>query len=208
MDLPHDKQFHFSNGTSAKNLNELMDAIQAMSYDQFYNYVNSTKNDFANWIRFVLKDNQLADTLEKVTSIVETIEILNDYMHPKVAQQHLEAQDDIQSQIEKEILEVPSFPEEPPNFDDLVSPEPVEAPVAETVDVPIESNEPSESETSPDVPPVDEKPVDEKPQIVEKKLEAAIPHDVGKLIVKDFIYGLLVGLIIGLILGRVISIGF
>lgn len=64
-DAPHDKVFWLSNGHSLKNLKELRNALTTISPDVFNHHVNVGKNDFANWIRAIAKDSDLADELVK-----------------------------------------------------------------------------------------------------------------------------------------------
>lgn len=101
MDVPYEKQFHFHDGTAAASLEDLATRLQAISYQEFYRHVNPDKNDFASWIRHVLKEEALADELERVTSIVETVEIINDFLHPPPV---LQPRTDLQSRIQHEIL--------------------------------------------------------------------------------------------------------
>lgn len=108
-----EEQFHFKDGSRIASLDELRDKIERISYDEFYHHVTGSRNDFANWIRYVLKDPQLADQLEKVDSIVETVELLNDYLQPKPKRESFsspEISTDIQSRIEN-LLHV-QIPEE------------------------------------------------------------------------------------------------
>ena len=98
----HEK-FHFRDGSAAGSLEELRDILEHISYQEFYHHVNTEKNDFANWIRDTHSNAELADDLEKVTSIVESVEIINDFVHP-LAKDH--THDDIQSKIEEEELKI------------------------------------------------------------------------------------------------------
>jgi len=104
MDIPYEKQFHFHDGTAIGSLDQLKTKIETVSYQEFYRHVNAEKNDFANWIRYILKDERLADDLQKVGSIVETVEILEDYLHPRSP---IASHADIQSRIEETVIKTP-----------------------------------------------------------------------------------------------------
>lgn len=190
MDIPYEKQFHFGNGTAAASLDELRDKIEDLSYQEFYHHVNSEKNDFASWIRHVLQDGALAADLEKVTSMVETVEIINDYLNPRPPEA---SRDDIQSKIEDEqeihppveVEEVPAIPAH----------HMAEGETADFELIEEEIEKPEEPEGEAD----DTEAGDELQKYVltadEKK----------QLILKDFIYGMLFGLLIGLLLGKILA---
>lgn len=176
MNIPPEKQFHFRDGTSIGSLDQLKEKLEGISYQEFYHHVNDEKNDFANWVRYVLRDEDLADDLEKVTSIVETVEIIGNYLQPHPVE---DTSEDLQTKIEDELG--------------------VHVPVE---DVPtITPNEAAEIEEESDFEEAPEEPEPAR-QLDEHMLTQ---HDYTRLIVKDFMYGLIFGLIIGLILGRILS---
>jgi hypothetical protein len=76
------KDFYFSliDGSSIKNLLELVNALDKMSDDVFYYHVTPEKNDFANWIRDVFKEKNLAEEITKVNSRLETEVCLLKYL--------------------------------------------------------------------------------------------------------------------------------
>ena len=51
-----------------------------MTQDVFVNHVNLTKNDFADWIRAVYKDVELADAIGDSTDKDEMVQILENYI--------------------------------------------------------------------------------------------------------------------------------
>ncbi|MBM3200132.1 hypothetical protein FJZ53_04275 [Candidatus Woesearchaeota archaeon] len=55
--------FYLSDGRALKSLRELAEALEDMSEETFRHHVNSEKNDFANWIRDVITDEELAHSL-------------------------------------------------------------------------------------------------------------------------------------------------
>ena len=58
--VSQDKVFYVFEGPVIKNLYELAEALLAMSQKSFSHHVNSSKNDFANWVRDVVDDAILA----------------------------------------------------------------------------------------------------------------------------------------------------
>ncbi len=202
MDIPHEKQFHFSDGSSVASLDELRNRIEHLSYQEFYKHVNAEKNDFASWVRHVLQDPKLASDMEKVSSIVETVEILNDYLHPRAAT----AVGDIQSQIEEQQdVHPPMDLEEVPTTRPAENAEPADLKVIEES---IDSESTIEEPATLDEHARNEELGEERPE--EKSFEDKFTlsaHEKKMLVVKDFIFGMIFGLIIGLILGRIITLG-
>lgn len=71
------KFFYASDGKMISSVKGLIDALSMMSEDAFRSHVNSSKNDFANWIRDVLNDGLLADKISKIYDKRELIVFLN-----------------------------------------------------------------------------------------------------------------------------------
>ena len=57
--VPSQNYFHLSNGKIAENLEGLYDVIIASDDSVFYNHVTSDRNDFANWIKYCILDEEL-----------------------------------------------------------------------------------------------------------------------------------------------------
>ncbi|MEM2121384.1 MAG: DUF5752 family protein [Candidatus Woesearchaeota archaeon] len=68
------KDSFFIDGKAIKSLQELVEELNIMDDDTFKKYVNEEKNDFANWIRDVFQETELAN---KIFSIKERKEIIN-----------------------------------------------------------------------------------------------------------------------------------
>ncbi len=65
-DVPgSDLPFWFCNGTTAKNIYELVSTIESCDKGVFDYHVNGEKNDFYNWILKVLEDEVLAKRVKK-----------------------------------------------------------------------------------------------------------------------------------------------
>ena len=51
-------------GEELRNVKELAEALEKMSEEVFRHHVNAERNDFANWIRDVFYDVELAELME------------------------------------------------------------------------------------------------------------------------------------------------
>lgn len=60
--------FYASNGDVLKSLDDLLGYLKTASDGSFYHHVNSEKNDFANWIKEVLKKDSLSEEIRKMNS--------------------------------------------------------------------------------------------------------------------------------------------
>jgi len=213
VEIPYEQRFHFHDGSSAANLLELKRKIETVSYDEFYRHVNGEKNDFASWVEHVLGRKLLAQRLRAVTSIVETVELLNEELYPQetgIAEEALvkEGEEDLQRRIEEQLfadLELPTdavdelpdleTPERREERELLDEGEHVVLPPREHVEFAGRMPGAPVTTRTPGHTPVTER-VD-KPVSAEEHM---------KFIVKQFIYGLLAGLVIGFFLGRLVSV--
>ena len=76
-EIPPEHFFYLSNGHEVKNLQELKSAMQWMNSEIFESHVNEQKNDFADWIKIVFKDETLAaeltgKTKDEMISVIES----------------------------------------------------------------------------------------------------------------------------------------
>ncbi len=198
MELPYEKRFHFGDGTDASTIDALRAKIEGMSYYEFYRHVNPGKNDFANWARYVLREEQLAQDLEKVTSIVETVELLRDHEHPlPLGDMH----DDLQRRIEEDSLGVhtPLDVDNPMPARAAATPMPAPAALEPTPGGMASADATGDAGSQATT-------VRGEPSAAAFAARTLSEHDYTRLIVKDFMYGLVFGLILGLILGRIISL--
>ena len=62
-DVASEQCFWINNGPILKNLEELANVLPEISDDTFQHHVNNEKNDFSNWIKDVVGDQQLANDL-------------------------------------------------------------------------------------------------------------------------------------------------
>jgi hypothetical protein len=199
-ELPWEKRFHFRDGAAAQDLAELKAKIESISYDEFYRHVNQEKNDFANWVEHILHKRGLADRLRSVSSIVETVELLNEETEPAPQQ---EERHDLQARIEQQLFAEPPAPtEEAPEIsielpeEELVLQEP-KLPPKEEVEFagrmpgpPMTTREPAHTSIR---------------ELDERHAARAKEHEM-RFFVRHFLYGFLFGVFVGVILGRVLSI--
>ncbi len=66
IDAPKGQHFVFANGATAKNLVELALHLKDMDLKTFKTHVNREKNDFSEWVRYSLKNEELASQLARV----------------------------------------------------------------------------------------------------------------------------------------------
>jgi hypothetical protein len=55
--------FILGNGGVIKNIKELAEIIEHLSDDEFRYHINDKKNDFANWIKDIFDEKELANKL-------------------------------------------------------------------------------------------------------------------------------------------------
>ena len=84
-DVPTDKHFLLNNGMVAKNLHELMNLIEVIDDKAFNYHVNKKRNDFGEWIKDVVRNEELAKkvgaakTREEMLVILENASMGNIY---------------------------------------------------------------------------------------------------------------------------------
>jgi CRISPR/Cas system type I-B associated protein Csh2 (Cas7 group RAMP superfamily) len=76
-DVPEEYVFWCNDGRAFKNLRELRDGLNTMTDETFAYHVNMEKNDFSNWIRDIIKDEQLAKDISKTMSRREMANIVS-----------------------------------------------------------------------------------------------------------------------------------
>jgi len=67
-DASPEQCFWVNNGPIIRNLSEMADALGPMKDEIFSHHVNKEKNDFGNWVRDVLKDEELANDIARIKS--------------------------------------------------------------------------------------------------------------------------------------------
>jgi hypothetical protein len=72
QEVPYELHFVLADGRRLKNIFELIDVLENMSDEVFCAHVTGEKNDFANWINEVIKEDSLAEKIRKLDSRLET----------------------------------------------------------------------------------------------------------------------------------------
>jgi len=84
--------FWINNGPIIRNLQEMTNTLAYMSEETFKHHVNDQKNDIVNWIRDVLKDEELADSIGKNISkerILKKIKNRMKFLENKIEKERL-----------------------------------------------------------------------------------------------------------------------
>ena len=74
--VPEEYVFRCADGRVFQNMNDLEQAFATMTDETFSYHVNKDKNDFANWVKDIIKDDKLAKDLAKSlarTQAVKTV---------------------------------------------------------------------------------------------------------------------------------------
>ena len=72
--VPAEYVFWCHDGSIFADINELAEGLAAMSDETFAYHSNLEKQDFNNWVRDVIRDEQLADELARATSRLQADE--------------------------------------------------------------------------------------------------------------------------------------
>lgn len=64
-EAPIEKSFFLNDGRILRTLKDLKDALETMDDSTFYHHVTADRNDFANWVRDVFNQPELADKIAK-----------------------------------------------------------------------------------------------------------------------------------------------
>src|SRR4030043_63878 len=67
-------------GITVSNLRELREFLSMASDEVFHHHVDGQKNDFENWIRHSLKNQELADLLRNKKTKEDTIMVLDYFL--------------------------------------------------------------------------------------------------------------------------------
>ena len=66
--VPEEYVFLCQDGRVLRDMNELAEALSAMTDETFAYHSNVEKKDFSNWVRDIIGDEKLAKDLEKATN--------------------------------------------------------------------------------------------------------------------------------------------
>ena len=79
-DVHPEEIFMTGAGHEIKNLKQLLKVLNEISEDSFNHHVNEKKNDFANWVRDVFENKELASELSKEKTKEGIINVLDIYL--------------------------------------------------------------------------------------------------------------------------------
>ncbi len=65
-DVSPEQCFWVNNGPIVHNVNQLSSALRKMDDSTFMHHVNDTKNDFSAWVKHVVGDTSLANSISKM----------------------------------------------------------------------------------------------------------------------------------------------
>ncbi len=75
--VPEEHIFRCYDGSAFRDMKELAESLAAMSDDVFAHHVNSENNDFCNWVRDVIEDDELASELVAATTRLQAVGCVN-----------------------------------------------------------------------------------------------------------------------------------
>ncbi len=73
---PEHEKFVFKDGHHAKTLRDLVGLLQTIHENDFQHHMQGSNNDFANWIRYSLKKDALADSIQPLRTRTEMVAAL------------------------------------------------------------------------------------------------------------------------------------
>lgn len=85
LQLSPEKYFILCDGRTIKDYKELAAILETIGDDIFYYHVTSERNDFANWIRDVFGEEELAERIRNTKSRHEMIALLYKHLFEKLS---------------------------------------------------------------------------------------------------------------------------
>ncbi|MBI4267398.1 MAG: hypothetical protein HY662_01270 [Chloroflexi bacterium] len=76
--VPEEYVFRCNNGDVYSDMEELAEGLRSMTDEVFAYHANDTKNDFVNWVRDIIRDEELAINLAEATSREQADECICD----------------------------------------------------------------------------------------------------------------------------------
>ena len=75
-DVPEEYIFRCCDDQILRNMKELGDALNTMTYETYLFHANKEKNDFGNWARDIIKDEMLAKDLQKAPNRAQAAKLV------------------------------------------------------------------------------------------------------------------------------------
>ncbi len=76
MSIKEEHYFYVHNGAVLKSKEDLLGCLRNIDDESFNHHVNDKKNDFACWVRDILKDKKLSDNLFGTKSREEMVDLI------------------------------------------------------------------------------------------------------------------------------------
>ncbi len=118
-DVDEKEYFSVIDGTVLKNIKELASLLETIHIDHFGYHVNDHKNDFYNWIKYSVKDEELAERIKEAKSpdvmktiILERIKELEDELEHYEEKFEEKSDENIEEDYSKEADDLDKFFEE------------------------------------------------------------------------------------------------
>jgi hypothetical protein len=75
-DVPEEYVFRCYDGQILRNMKELGDVLNTMTYETYVFHANNERNDFGNWARDIIKDEMLANDLQKAPNRTQAAKLV------------------------------------------------------------------------------------------------------------------------------------
>jgi len=195
-DVHPDETFKAHSGDEIKNLNQLLDVLNDISSESFEHHVNEEKNDFANWIRNSINDDELADILEKTLDFDKTKEIISDRIQLLEKKSEVKKIKENLESLKTDAIGIDKIP------DDMEEPEkPAEDDVGHEESDNAYDFEPKEPQEIEDIMEQTENLAQETLSVKPEKHPFEHLKNRFHLKIMDILIGVFIGLIIGYLLG-------
>ena len=79
-DVPKEYAFRCHDGLILQNMKQLGGALNTMTDENYVFHANTEKNDFSNWVRDIIKDEMLANDLQKATNRAQAAKLVANRM--------------------------------------------------------------------------------------------------------------------------------
>ncbi|MDA3856605.1 MAG: hypothetical protein PF569_10205 [Candidatus Woesearchaeota archaeon] len=80
--MAENKTFYLENGKTFNNLKGFAKNLKDMTHETLKHHVNEAKNDFANWVKYSMKEDDLSIKIgKKIDKIELELEVLRHLVH-------------------------------------------------------------------------------------------------------------------------------
>lgn len=81
--LSSDEYFYLSSGVALKSISDLVSFLNSADASSFEHHVNSSKNDFYNWVLHALENSKLAESIKQCDSASSMASAIESFSNPK-----------------------------------------------------------------------------------------------------------------------------